>query len=46
MQESSLPAAAQKGRDYEPHIGQPGKDVIWVPTPNDVVDRMLSYNFV
>jgi len=37
----ALPAAAQKGRDYEPHIGQPGKDVIWVPTPNDVVDRML-----
>lgn len=37
----TLPAAAQKDRDYEPHIGQPGKDVIWVPTPDDVVDRML-----
>ena len=37
----ALPAAAQKDRAYEPHIGQPGKDVIWVPTPDDVVDRML-----
>jgi hypothetical protein len=33
------PAAAQK---YEPQVGQPGKDVIWVPTPDDVVDRMLT----
>ncbi|HJS38579.1 MAG TPA: class I SAM-dependent methyltransferase [Burkholderiales bacterium] len=36
-----LPAAAQKDKDYEPHVGQAGKDVIWVPTPDDVVDRML-----
>ena len=36
-----LPAAAQKNKDYEPHVGQAGKDVIWVPTPDDVVDRML-----
>ncbi len=34
-----LPASAQK--PYEPQIGQPGKDVIWVPTPDDVVERML-----
>jgi SAM-dependent methyltransferase len=38
----ALPAAAQKDRDYEPRIGQAGKDVIWVPTPDDVVDRMLD----
>jgi SAM-dependent methyltransferase len=31
--------AQQKG--FEPQVGQPGKDVIWVPTPDDVVDRML-----
>src|ERR1043166_3005606 len=31
-------AAAQ----YEPHVGQAGKDVIWVPTPDEVVDRMLT----
>ena len=33
-------AAAQK-QDYEPQVGQAGKDVIWVPTPDDVVNRML-----
>jgi SAM-dependent methyltransferase len=33
------PAAAQK--TYEPQFGQAGKDVIWVPTPDEVVDRML-----
>lgn len=38
----ALPAAAQqKDKDYEPQIGQAGKDVIWVPTPDEVVDRML-----
>jgi hypothetical protein len=31
-------AAAQ----YQPQVGQAGKDVIWVPTPDDVVDRMLT----
>ena len=35
----ALPAAAQK--TYEPQVGQAGKDVIWVPTPDEVVDRML-----
>jgi hypothetical protein len=33
------PAAAQS--TFTPQVGQPGKDVIWVPTPDDVVDRML-----
>jgi precorrin-6B methylase 2 len=37
----SGPAAAQLQKPYEPHIGQAGKDVIWVPTPDEVVDRML-----
>jgi SAM-dependent methyltransferase len=36
----ALPAAAQP-KDYEPQVGQAGKDVIWVPTPDDVVERML-----
>src|SRR5262245_60415389 len=36
----ALPAAAQQ-KPYEPQVGQAGKDVIWVPTPDDVVDRML-----
>ena len=36
------PAAAQKSEDYHPQVGQAGKDVIWVPTPDEVVDRMLT----
>jgi hypothetical protein len=32
-------AAAQP--KFEPQVGQAGKDVIWVPTPDDVVERML-----
>jgi hypothetical protein len=35
----SVHAAAQK---FEPQVGQAGKDVIWVPTPDDVVERMLT----
>jgi SAM-dependent methyltransferase len=31
-----------KKPEYEPHVGQPGKDVIWVPTPQSTVDRMLD----
>jgi len=27
---------------YEPEVGQQGKDVIWVPTPQPLVDRMLN----
>jgi hypothetical protein len=34
-------AAQQKGPAFEPQVGQAGKDVIWVPTPDEVVDRML-----
>jgi hypothetical protein len=28
--------------DYEPQVGQEGKDVVWVPTPQSVVDKMLD----
>ena len=34
----TLPASAQ----FQPQVGQAGKDVIWVPTPDDVVERMLT----
>ncbi|HZO01128.1 MAG TPA: class I SAM-dependent methyltransferase [Burkholderiales bacterium] len=34
----ALPALAQ----FTPQVGQAGKDVIWVPTPDDVVERMLT----
>jgi len=27
---------------YAPSVGQPGKDVVWVPTPQTVVDKMLD----
>ena len=33
-------AAAQDARTPVP--GQPGKDVVWVPTPDDVVEQMLD----
>ena len=29
-------------KDYEPQVGQGGKDVIWVPTPQALVDRMME----
>jgi SAM-dependent methyltransferase len=28
-------------RDYKPQVGQSGKDVVWVPTPDELVNRML-----
>src|SRR4026209_2544365 len=34
---------AQSGKpDFQPQVGQEGKDVIWVPTPQALVDRMLD----
>ncbi len=27
---------------YEPSVGQEGKDVVWVPTPQGLVDKMLD----
>src|SRR5262245_64141216 len=37
-------AQAQKApaQQYEPSVGQEGKDVVWVPTPQVVVDKMLD----
>jgi precorrin-6B methylase 2 len=29
-------------KPYEPSVGQAGKDVVWVPTPQPVVDKMLD----
>jgi hypothetical protein len=34
--------AAAAAAQFQPQVGQAGKDVIWVPTPDDVVDRMLT----
>jgi SAM-dependent methyltransferase len=38
---AAVPAAAQ-APDYRPVPGQPGKDVVWVPTPEDTVEKMLE----
>ncbi len=35
-------AASAQQKDYQPHVGQQGKDVVWVPTPDEVVERMLD----
>ena len=35
--------AAQPSQEPdEPYVGQPGKDVIWVPTPSVLVEKMLD----
>jgi hypothetical protein len=35
-------AAAQQKEPFEPYSGQPGKDVVWVPTPEVTVNKMLD----
>lgn len=35
------PAAAER-KPYTPERGQPGKDVMWIPTPQGLIDRMLE----
>jgi SAM-dependent methyltransferase len=31
-----------RAQEYQPQVGQDGKDVIWVPTPQALVDKMLD----
>ncbi|MGA8054852.1 MAG: SAM-dependent methyltransferase, partial [Burkholderiales bacterium] len=43
----TLPAFAQNAPQapagvFKPEVGQPGKDVVWVPTPPELVERMLD----
>ena len=35
-------AVAQTRPDFEPEVGQQGKDVVWVPSPQELVDKMLD----
>ena len=35
-------ATATGQKPFEPQVGQAGKDVVWVPTPQGVVDKMLD----
>ena len=40
---ASVFAQAQSGKGaYQPQVGQEGKDVIWVPTPQSLVEKMLD----
>jgi SAM-dependent methyltransferase len=34
--------APQTSTTYQPKVGQEGKDVVWVPSPQALVDRMLD----
>src|SRR6188508_2594890 len=33
---------AKPNAQFEPRVGQPGKDVVWVPTPQALVEKMLD----
>ena len=35
-------AVAQSKPEFQPEVGQQGKDVVWVPSPQELVDRMLD----
>ena len=35
-------AQAQPAGEYEPQVGQAGKDVVWFPTPQVLVEKMLD----
>jgi SAM-dependent methyltransferase len=34
--------STQKPKPFEPVVGQAGKDVVWVPTPQPLVEKMLD----
>ena len=38
----SQTAPAETQKPFEPVVGQSGKDVVWVPTPMEVTERMLD----
>ena len=35
-------AHAQPAQEFQPSVGQAGKDVVWVPTPHPLVEKMLD----
>ena len=41
-QKTAEQGAATAEESFEPQSGQPGKDVVWVPTPPEVVEAMLE----
>ena len=40
------PAAPQPAKPFEPVSGQAGKDVVWVPSPPDMVNKMMELGAV
>src|SRR5580765_2237227 len=38
----SAQTTTQKPKPFEPTVGQAGKDVVWVPTPQELVEKMLD----
>src|SRR5262245_27464847 len=36
------PATAQQKEEFVPQVGQPGKDVVWVPSPEETVAKMME----
>lgn len=39
---SAFPQPPQTAEPFVPQVGQAGKDVVWVPTPPELVERMLD----
>jgi SAM-dependent methyltransferase len=39
---AASPSLAQAHEEFVPQVGQAGKDVVWVPTPPELVERMLD----
>jgi SAM-dependent methyltransferase len=35
-------AKPESGSDFQPEVGQQGKDVVWVPSPEELVQKMLD----
>jgi SAM-dependent methyltransferase len=38
----AVSAQSSHAQEFKPQVGQDGKDVIWVPTPQGLVDKMLD----
>jgi len=39
---ASASGAAAQQKEFVPEIGQPGKDVVWVPSPEETVAKMME----
>ncbi len=42
LQPATAAESAAAREEFVPQVGQPGKDVVWVPTPEALVDTMLN----